>query len=101
VDYAVNRKYFITRLLSPVKYSKKYANGNIGPRSIITKIHLAALCTYLNQCYFLQAYYDSPAVGFDLKAETEQLMNRTQKLLIKGGAKDNAEKKPELEEWVI
>jgi hypothetical protein len=33
VDYAVNRKYFITRLLSPVKYGKKFVNGKIGPRS--------------------------------------------------------------------
>jgi hypothetical protein len=31
VDYAVNRKYFITRRLSPVKYGKKFVNGNIGP----------------------------------------------------------------------
>jgi hypothetical protein len=31
VDYAVNRKYFITRLYSPIKYGKKFVNGNIGP----------------------------------------------------------------------
>jgi hypothetical protein len=29
VDNPVNRKYFITRPLSPVKYGKKFVNGNI------------------------------------------------------------------------
>jgi hypothetical protein len=31
VDYAVNRKYFITRQLSVIIHVEKFVNGNIGP----------------------------------------------------------------------
>lgn len=40
--------------------------------------------------------YESP-IGFDLKAETEQLMNRTQKLLVRGRESEKAD----IDEWVI
>jgi hypothetical protein len=33
VDYAVNRKYFITRQLSVVIHVEKFVNGNIGHRA--------------------------------------------------------------------
>ena len=47
MDYAVNRKYFIMRLLSPVKYGKKFVNGNIGPRC---KIWEFSLMKYIQFC---------------------------------------------------
>ena len=40
--------------------------------------------------------FESP-IGFDLKAETEQLMNRTQKLLVRGRESEKAD----VDEWVI
>ena len=43
-----------------------------------------------------QQRFESP-IGFDLKAETEQLMNRTQKLLVRGREVE----KTEVDEWVI
>ncbi len=47
-----------------------------------------------------QVFYE-PSTGFDLKAETEQLMNRTQKLLVKGAARESGKKGLEIDEWVI
>jgi hypothetical protein len=40
VDYAVNRKYFITRRLSPVNHGKKSVVDNIGPSTQITTVLL-------------------------------------------------------------
>ena len=48
----------------------------------------------------LQVFYE-PSTGFDLKAETEQLMNRTQKLLVKGAAREAGKTGLEMDEWVI
>lgn len=47
-------------------------------------------------------YYESP-IGFDLRAETEQLMNRTQKLLVKGGGggREKEQNVSDVDEWVI
>ena len=83
---------------SQLQGQRRASSANASPQVMLTHSTSARPCAGQNS---QPVYYESP-IGFDLRAETEQLMNRTQKLLVKGGGgRENERNVSDVDEWVI